>query len=61
MDEYQSHIPEEAPPRRRQSDSLFDAPPMAEQERMVEAVLFASADPVTIEASPKMCEIGSTP
>ena len=48
MDEYQSHIPEEAPPRRRQSDSLFDAPPMAEQERMVEAVLFASADPVTI-------------
>lgn len=29
-------------------DSLFEAPPIAEQERMVEAVLFASADRVTI-------------
>lgn len=29
-------------------ESLFDAPPMAEQERMIEAVLFASADPVTL-------------
>jgi len=28
-------------------ESLFDAPPMGEQERMVEAVLFASAEPVT--------------
>ncbi len=28
--------------------SLFEAPPMGEQERMVEAILFASADPVTI-------------
>ncbi|AKO97062.1 MAG: SMC-Scp complex subunit ScpB [Marinovum algicola] len=28
--------------------SLFAAPPMAEQERMVEAVLFASAEPVTV-------------
>ena len=32
-----------------QKESLFDAPPMAEQERMVEAVLFASAEPVTIK------------
>ena len=30
------------------SDSLFKAPPQAEQERMVEAVLFASAEPVTL-------------
>ncbi|MQY41216.1 SMC-Scp complex subunit ScpB [Epibacterium sp. SM1969] len=30
------------------TDTLFDAPPMAEQERMVEAVLFASAEPVTL-------------
>ena len=30
------------------SESLFDAPPMAEQERMIEAVLFASADPVSV-------------
>nr|WP_025062505.1 SMC-Scp complex subunit ScpB [Sulfitobacter guttiformis] len=29
-------------------ESLFDAPPMAEQERMIEAVLFASAEPVTL-------------
>jgi len=28
--------------------TLFEAPPMAEQERMVEAILFASADPVTV-------------
>jgi segregation and condensation protein B len=27
---------------------LFDAPPIAEQERMVEAILFASAEPVTV-------------
>ena len=30
-------------------ESLFEAPPMAEQERMCEAILFASADPVTIK------------
>jgi segregation and condensation protein B len=29
-------------------ESLFEAPPMGEQERMVEAVLFASAEPVTV-------------
>lgn len=28
--------------------SLFDAPPMGEQERMVEAILFASAEPVSV-------------
>jgi segregation and condensation protein B len=28
--------------------SLFEAPPMAEQERMAEAILFASAEPVTV-------------
>lgn len=31
-----------------QEDSLFDAPPMGEQERMVEAILFAMAEPVTV-------------
>ena len=30
--------------------SLFAAPPMAEQERMVEAILFASAEPLTVAA-----------
>jgi len=29
-------------------ESLFEAPPMGEQERMVEAVLFASPDPVSV-------------
>ena len=29
-------------------DSLFDAPPLGEQERMVEAILFASAEPITV-------------
>ena len=28
--------------------SLFEAPPLAEQERMVEAILFASAEPVSV-------------
>ena len=27
---------------------LFDAPPAAEQERMVEAILFATAEPITV-------------
>ncbi len=31
-----------------ETGTLFEAPPMAEQERMVEAVLFASAEPVSI-------------
>ena len=29
-------------------ESLFEAPPIAEQERMVEAILFANAEPVTV-------------
>ena len=29
-------------------ESLFKAPPLAEQERMVEAILFATAEPVTV-------------
>lgn len=31
------------------NDSLFEAPPMGEQERMVEAILFATADPVSVQ------------
>lgn len=30
------------------NDSLFEAPPMAEQERMVEAILFATVEPVSV-------------
>jgi len=29
-------------------ESLFEAPPLAEQERMVEAILFATADPISV-------------
>ena len=35
-------------PQNAPEESLFQAPPMAEQERMVEAVLFASAEPVAV-------------
>ena len=31
-----------------ENDSLFEAPPMGEQERMVEAIMFATADPVSV-------------
>lgn len=30
-------------------ESLFEAPPMGEQERMIEAVLFATSDPITLK------------
>ncbi|MCI5096122.1 MAG: SMC-Scp complex subunit ScpB [Rhodobacteraceae bacterium] len=42
-------------------DSLFDAPPMAEQERMVEAVLFASAEPVTLRDLERRMPHGCAP
>mgnify|MGYP003634049906 CR=1 FL=1 len=32
----------------QKEESLFEAPPMGEQERMVEAILFATAEPVTV-------------
>lgn len=41
--------------------SLFEAPPMGEQERMVEAILFASADPVTIKEIAARMPHGSDP
>ncbi len=31
-----------------QTESLFEAPPLAEQERMIEALLFASAEPLSL-------------
>lgn len=43
-----------------QERSLFEAPPLAEQERMVEAILFASAEPVSLremqERMPHGCD-----
>ncbi|MCL7465398.1 SMC-Scp complex subunit ScpB [Phaeovulum sp. NW3] len=41
--------------------SLFDAPPIAEQERMVEAILFASAEPVTVAEMAERMPHGSDP
>ena len=32
------------------TETLFEAPPMAEQERMVEAILFASSEPLDTRA-----------
>lgn len=43
-DDQETDIKKEIP-----EESLFEAPPMGEQERMVEAILFASADPVTVK------------
>ncbi len=36
-------------PEAPQEESLFEAPPMGEQERMVEALLFASAEPLSVK------------
>lgn len=44
--EFQSDRPIEQGESRQ---SLFEAPPMGEQERMVEAILFATAEPVTVK------------
>ena len=41
--------------------SLFEAPPMGEQERMVEAILFASAEPVTVKEMESRMPHGSDP
>jgi segregation and condensation protein B len=42
-------------------ESLFEAPPMAEQERMVEAILFATAEPVTVKELEARMPHGSDP
>lgn len=42
-------------------DSLFDAPSMGEQERMVEAILFAVAEPVTVPELAARLPHGSDP
>ncbi|MFK7745655.1 MAG: SMC-Scp complex subunit ScpB [Roseobacter sp.] len=41
--------------------SLFEAPPMGEQERMVEAILFASAEPVSVKELAARMPHGSDP
>ncbi len=42
-------------------ESLFEAPPMGEQERMCEAILFATAEPVTIRDLESRMPHGSDP
>ncbi len=42
-----------------QTESLFEAPPMGEQERMVEAILFASAEPLSLRAIEERMPHGS--
>lgn len=44
-----------------EEQSLFEAPPMGEQERMVEAILFATAEPVSIGELTARMPHGSDP
>jgi segregation and condensation protein B len=44
-----------------QEESLFEAPPMAEQERMIEAVLFATSEPITLRELAARMPHGSDP
>ncbi len=44
-----------------QEQSLFDAPPIAEQERMVEAMLFASTEPMTVADLERRMPLGCDP
>ncbi|MFE3838153.1 SMC-Scp complex subunit ScpB [Pseudogemmobacter sonorensis] len=44
-----------------QDQSLFAAPPMGDQERMVEAVLFAATEPVTLAELARRLPHGSDP
>ena len=50
-------LPPEVGPR----ETLFEAPPIAEQERMVEAILFASAEPVSVRELAGRMPHGSDP
>ncbi|QIE57431.1 SMC-Scp complex subunit ScpB [Pikeienuella piscinae] len=45
----------------RSAESLFTAPPLAEQERMVEALLFAAAKPVSLKEMAERMPHGSDP
>lgn len=44
-----------------QEESLFEAPPMGEQERMVEAILFATAEPISVREIEARMPHGSDP
>lgn len=47
--------------REPEEQSLFDAPPMGEQERMVEAMLFAATEPMTVAELVKRMPHGCDP
>ncbi len=53
--------PDATDPQDTRRDSLFRAPPLAEQERMVEALLFAAATPVTLAEMTARMPHGSDP
>ncbi|MBY8977699.1 SMC-Scp complex subunit ScpB [Rhodobacteraceae bacterium NNCM2] len=42
-------------------EALFDAPPLAEQERMIEAILFASSEPLSLAQLGERLPHGSDP
>ena len=44
-----------------EEQSLFEAPPMGEQERMVEAILFATAEPISLRELAARMPHGSDP
>lgn len=44
-----------------QEESLFQAPPMGEQERMVEAILFAAVEPISVAEMAARMPHGSDP
>ena len=48
-------------PTEEKEKSLFEAPPMGEQERMIEAILFATAEPVTTRELEARMPHGSDP
>ncbi|SLN13110.1 hypothetical protein PEL8287_00485 [Roseovarius litorisediminis] len=45
----------------KKEKSLFEAPPIAEQERMIEAILFATVEPVTVKELEARMPHGSDP
>ncbi len=52
-------MPEDAVNISENDESLFEAPPMGEQERMVEAMLFAAAEPMPVASMAERMPHGS--
>ena len=58
-DDQEPHLADNA--EEADEQSLFEAPPMGEQERMVEAILFATAEPVSVKELASRMPHGSDP